>query len=68
MDKSNKTLPTDIKHKFRQRNMTMKSWGKQYGYTLRQVSDVVRGVNKAEYGTGREIAEKLIDDFSEVKV
>ncbi|GAB6139888.1 hypothetical protein JCM14076_06170 [Methylosoma difficile] len=53
-----------IKHRVRQRGMTLKSWGEQYGYSLRQVSDVVRGTNKALYGTGKEIADKLKDDFS----
>jgi gp16 family phage-associated protein len=59
MNISNRNQGNDIKHRLRQQKMTLKSWAELHGYTLRQVSDVVRGVNQANYGTGREIAEKL---------
>ena len=54
-----KKQANDVKHRLRQQKLTIKKWAEQNGYTPRQVSDVVRGINKAQYGTGREIAEKL---------
>lgn len=54
-----KKQANDVKHRLRQQNTSLTEWAKNNGYTLRQVSDVVRGVNKCNFGTGREIAEKL---------
>ena len=59
MSNTTKKQANDVKHQLRQQGLTLKEWGAQYGYTLRQVSDVVRGVNKCNFGTGREIAERL---------
>lgn len=49
----------DIKHKLRQRNTTLKQWASEHGYPYYTVSNVMRGVNKATFGAGREVAEKL---------
>ena len=49
----------DIKHRLRQQNMTLKQWAASNGYTYHTVSNVMRGVNKATFGAGREVAEKL---------
>ena len=59
MSNTNKKQANDVKHRLRQQGLTLTEWGEKYGYTMRQVSDVVRGVNQANYGKGREIAEKL---------
>ena len=61
MNNANKQQANDVKHRLRQeQGLTLKEWGEQNGgYTMRQVSDVIRGVNQANYGKGREIAEKL---------
>jgi gp16 family phage-associated protein len=50
----------DIKHKLRQRNTTLKQWAATHGYPYYTVSNVMRGVNKATFGAGREVAEKLL--------
>lgn len=63
MAEPNEKSLADIKHLVRQRGMTLKSWGAQYGFTMRQVSDVVRSTSKAQYGIGRDIADKLRNDF-----
>lgn len=38
---------------------TLTKWAKENGYTFIQVSNVVRGVNRCNYGVGHEIAVKL---------
>ncbi|MBK7314953.1 hypothetical protein [Candidatus Aalborgicola defluviihabitans] len=35
-------------------------WAANHGYQYHTVSNVLRGVNKATFGAGREVAEKLI--------
>lgn len=50
----------DIKHKLRQKKTTLKQWASDHGYEYHTVSNVLRGVNKATFGAGREVAEKLI--------
>lgn len=54
-----KKRASDIKHKFRQQGTNLTEWGKQYGYTTREISNVLRGINKGNFGKGREIAERL---------
>lgn len=49
----------DIKHMLRQQNTNLKQWAKAHGYPYHTVSNVMRGVNKATFGAGREVAEKL---------
>jgi gp16 family phage-associated protein len=51
--------PNDIKHALRQHGHTMTSWAAANGFKFRDVSDVVRGLRHGNYGTGRDIAEKL---------
>lgn len=48
-----------VKRKLWREGSTLKAWAKENGYTERLVSDVVRGVNRATYGKGYEIAVKL---------
>lgn len=49
----------DIKHQLRLRGSTLKQWAADNGYPMHLVSNVMRGVNKATFGRGREVAEKL---------
>lgn len=48
-----------IKHSFRQKGTTLTAWARENGYKYRDVSDVIRGIRRGNYGVGREIAEKL---------
>lgn len=41
------------------RKKTVKQWAEEHDYNPRDVSDVIRGVNRAKYGRGYEIAVKL---------
>lgn len=38
---------------------SLRGWCKAHGYGYRNASNVLRGVSKAQFGAGREIAEKL---------
>lgn len=49
----------DIKQRLYEKKMTVKQWAAQNGYQYHTVSNVLRGVNKATFGAGREVAEKL---------
>lgn len=51
--------PNNVKHALRQKGYTMTSWAEANGFKFRDVSDVVRGIRHGNYGTGRDIAEKL---------
>jgi gp16 family phage-associated protein len=48
-----------VKRKLWSQGSTLARWAQENGYTARLVSDVVRGVNRATYGKGYEIAVKL---------
>ncbi len=50
-----KQQSNQIKHRLRQQRMTLKSWAAAHGFKYRDVSDVVRGVRKGNYGVGRDI-------------
>lgn len=50
----------DIKQRLYQQKLTVKQWAASNGYAYHTVSNVLRGVNKATFGAGREVAEKLI--------
>ena len=50
----------DIKHRMHLRKTTLKQWAAENGYQYHTVSNVLRGVNKATFGAGREVAEKLL--------
>jgi gp16 family phage-associated protein len=54
-----KTSSNQIKHELRKRGFTLKAWAESNGFKYRDVSDVVRGVRKGNYGVGRDICEKL---------
>lgn len=52
----------EIKHILRERhNLTLKDFAQQYGFHYVTVSHVVRGINKATWGNGRSVADKLAD-------
>lgn len=48
-----------IKHRLRQQGLTLKAFADEHNFTYRTVSDVLRGVNKASFGEGREVAIAL---------
>lgn len=48
-----------IKHRLRQEGHTLKSWAEANNFKYRDVSDVVRGLRRGYYGTGRTICIKL---------
>lgn len=50
----------DIKQRLYERKLTLKAWAIANGYQYHTVSNVMRGVNKASFGAGREVAEKLL--------
>lgn len=54
-----KAQANNIKHNLRSEGQTLKSWAEANGFKYRDVSDVVRGVRRGYYGTGRDICKKL---------
>lgn len=44
-----------IKHRLRQEGFTVKSWAEKHGFKQRDVSDVLRGVRRGNYGIGRDV-------------
>jgi gp16 family phage-associated protein len=54
-----KAQANNIKHRLRGEGQTLKSWAEANGFKYRDVSDVVRGVRRGYYGTGRDICNKL---------
>lgn len=48
-----------IKHALRKQGHTLKSWALANGFKYRDVSEVVRGIRRGNYGTGRDIRIKL---------
>ena len=61
MDKPfDKAKANEIKHRLRTRGQTLKSWCEANGYSYGVASNVLRGINRATFGQGREIAEKLV--------
>ena len=51
--------PNQIKHNLRKQGHTLKSWSEANGFKYRDVSEVIRGIRRGNYGTGREIRLKL---------
>lgn len=47
------------KHDLHMAGSNLKRWAQEKGFPYRTVSDVVRGVNKATYGVGYEVAVAL---------
>lgn len=54
-----RTQSNDIKQQLRAQGHTVKSWAEAKGYKYRDVSDVIRGIRRGYFGTGREIAIAL---------
>jgi gp16 family phage-associated protein len=55
----------EIKHRLRQQGHTLKSWSEAHGFKYRDVSEVVRGIRRGNYGAGRDIRIALglpVDD------
>ena len=50
-----KAQSNKIKHSLRRQGFTLKSWATSNGFKYRDVSDVVRGVRRGNYGVGRDI-------------
>lgn len=48
-----------IKHNLRKQGHTLKSWSEANGFKYRDVSEVIRGIRRGNYGTGRDIRLKL---------
>lgn len=44
-----------IKHRLRHEGMTIKAWAEAHNFKYRDVSDVLRGVRRGNYGVGRDI-------------
>lgn len=49
----------EVKRKLWSEGKTLKGWAEENNFSYRDVSDVVRGINKGSYGRGYEIAVKL---------
>lgn len=54
-----KERANEVKHRLRQRGETLKSWCEANKYAYATASNVLRGIHKANFGQGREVAEKL---------
>lgn len=54
-----KAQSNQLKHALRQQGHTLKSWALAHGFKYRDVSDVVRGVRRGNYGVGRDICLAL---------
>ena len=48
-----------VLHALRKRDSDLKKWSSQEGYGYRNASNVLRGVSRAHFGQGKEIADKL---------
>lgn len=48
-----------VKEELKRKHGSVKAWAERNNYTALEVSRVMRGVNKARFGRGREIALKL---------
>ena len=58
--KSSQTLTGEqAKERIRKDGFTIKRWAHKRGFDFRLVSDVIRGVNKGNYGKGHEVAVAL---------
>lgn len=50
-----RTQSNQIKHRLRQQGYTLKAWAESQGFKYRDVSEVLRGVRRGNYGAGRDI-------------
>lgn len=48
-----------VLHALRKQGSSLKEWAADNGYGYKNASNVLRGINRANFGHGREIAEKL---------
>lgn len=48
-----------VLHTLKKRGSSLKSWAEENGYGYRNASNVLRGINRANFGAGKEIADKL---------
>ncbi|MBU9260527.1 DNA-binding protein [Burkholderia multivorans] len=48
-----------VKRKLREQGKTIKEWAEEHGYDYVLVSRVIRGVQKANYGKGHDVAVAL---------
>lgn len=48
-----------VLHALRKRGTNLKKWCEKEGYGYRNASNVLRGLSRAHFGAGKEIAEKL---------
>ena len=48
-----------VLHALRERNLTLKSWCEKHGFGYRTASDVLNGRNKAQFGIGKTVSDKL---------
>lgn len=48
-----------VLHALRKQGTNLRKWCDSEGYGYRNASDVLRGVSRAQYGAGKEIADKL---------
>lgn len=48
-----------VLHALRQRGTNLREWCEREGYGYRNASNVLRGLSRAHYGAGKEIADKL---------
>ena len=48
-----------VLHALRKRGTNLKEWCDSEGYGYRNASNVLRGISRAHFGQGKEIAEKL---------
>ena len=48
-----------VLHTLNQQGTNLKQWAAENGYGYRNASNVLRGINRANYGAGKDIADKL---------
>lgn len=48
-----------VLHALRQHGTNLKEWCVEEGYGYRNASNVLRGISRAHFGQGKEIADKL---------
>ncbi len=48
-----------VLHALHERGKNLKKWCEEEGYGYRNASHVLRGISRAHFGQGKEIADKL---------
>lgn len=56
----------EVLHTLKKKKTTLKAWCAQEGYGYRNASNVLRGISRANFGDGKEIADKLNQMVREV--